>query len=131
MTQFVPVPSPENAPFVPNNCAAPCRLVNMCEKLTEAFERVVSLSECSSVKDAPNFLTPQRRNPPHGRRCWSSARGNLLEQPVDINSRQVLPLAQLQVSRGALIEAPPQCRTNKGHPAARTVPCRSLVPAQC
>ncbi|KAH6924641.1 hypothetical protein HPB50_020874 [Hyalomma asiaticum] len=42
-------------------------------------------------------------------RTTASCRGNLVEQPLDINSRQVLLLAQLQVSRGALIEAPPQC----------------------
>ncbi|KAH6936343.1 hypothetical protein HPB50_016204 [Hyalomma asiaticum] len=62
----------------------------MCEKLTEAFERVVSLSECSSVKDAPNFLTPQRRNPPHGRRCWSSARlVNMCEKLTEAFERVV------------------------------------------
>ncbi|XP_065286175.1 germ cell nuclear acidic-1 protein-like [Dermacentor albipictus] len=49
------------------------------EKLSEAFENALRLSP--KVKDAPNFLTPQKR-PLLGRHCWSSAR----RRPSFLNS---------------------------------------------
>lgn len=49
------------------------------EKLSEAFENALRLSP--KVKDAPNFVTPQKR-PLLGRHCWSSAR----RRPSFLNS---------------------------------------------